>query len=104
MFKPLAIALLFASAPSFAGTPARPTARVQIADLDLGTPAGVKQFDRRLAAAARALCPHPNVLSLAERRDRLACARAAAQSAEQGRDRVLARVAARPVALAGHTR
>jgi UrcA family protein len=104
MFKPIAIALLLASAPSLAGTPAAPTARVQVADLDLATPAGLNQFDRRLAAAVRALCPDPNVLSLTERRDRLACTQAAMRSAEQGRERVLAGLAAGPLLIAGRTR
>jgi UrcA family protein len=66
------------------------TMRVSHADLDLSTKAGVKLFDRRIAAAAKAVCPDTSgVLEFA----RLAIARRCAAQAEKGakaqRDRIV---------------
>lgn len=55
---PLAVATAaLVSTPAFAGDAAAPSIRVEYKDLDLGTEKGRKTLDRRIAAAARQLCP-----------------------------------------------
>lgn len=66
------------------------TIRVSHADLDLRTRAGVELLDRRIAAAAKAVCPDTGgILEFA----RLAMARRCAAQAEEGarsqRDRIV---------------
>ena len=58
MFKTsLAITLLLAASPALAQSNANPvTARVQIADLNLSSTAGVAELDRRIDAAVKTVC------------------------------------------------
>lgn len=92
MFKyvvPLALCLTLAS-PSLASSPDQPpSARVSYVDLDLTRAEGRETLDRRLAKAARSVCPVLNRSSVAERFAAHACARRARAKA-----RVLAQVAA----------
>ena len=86
----LAIAALAMLPHNLSAQEAPEAVRVSHADLDLSTRAGVKLFDKRIAAAARAVCPDTNGIGEFAR---LVIARRCAAKAEKAvkpqRDRIV---------------
>ena len=67
------------------------TVRVSHADLDLSTRKGLKVFDRRIATAARAVCPDTTgVIEFARLAIARRCAAQAENRAKLQRDRIVA--------------
>lgn len=91
MFKHLFVAAIaLAATPAYAApTAGAPVARVAVADLDLGTPAGIEGLDRRLATAVRKVCPphDGNLRGAVYQRE---CRAEARRTADAARTRVLA--------------
>ncbi len=54
-----AIAVALVPVPAFAGDAKAPSIRVDYSDLDLASERGRNTLDRRIEAAAKALCPAP---------------------------------------------
>ena len=68
-----------------------PEVRVSHADLDLTTAAGVRTFDRRIMAAAKAVCPDVQGISgVARQFVARRCIALAISNAKPQRDRILA--------------
>lgn len=89
-----AIAVLSTSATQAQGqVPAR---HVRTADLNLASDQGVKALDRRISAAARAVCDSPDNAELSARIARRACIASARLSAQARRDQQV--IAARTLA------
>ena len=87
--------LVFAPAAAFA-QPATPSVAVSYADLDLGSNAGAKTLDRRLANAVRTVCGEHDGSAVAARR--FAAQRCITQKQAEVatlRDRAIASYAAR---------
>ncbi len=104
MFKQLSVAAIaLAATPAFAGPTAAPTARVAVADLNLGTTAGIASLDRRLAAAIRKVCPaHDGDLRGAVYQR--SCRAEARRTADASRTRILAQAGVERSTLAASLR
>jgi UrcA family protein len=97
-FIALASALITAgaitAAPAFGQTPAGEAqthvSLVRTADLDLGSESGQRQFQRRLAQAAREVCGTASDADLAGKNDVRKCREAAVARASAQSDEVLA--------------
>lgn len=75
------------------------TVRVSHADLDLNTMAGIKTLDRRIAAAARAVCPDTTgAFNLAEMMMARRCSAQVMKGTKPQRDRIVAASAGRRLA------
>ena len=78
------------------------TARVAVANLDLGTPAGVKALDRRILQAAAELCGTPSAADPHGGRAYRRCVEEAIAAAAPARARSIAfRQGGRPLLAAG---
>lgn len=83
----LPLSLLLAPSPSFAQIDEQaPALRVRVSDLDLSSPAGEKELDRRIRRAAVDLCPPPTGTRIAS----AMCIEDAVLSARKSRDLVIA--------------
>ena len=81
------------AAPAFAETPVTPDTNVsfvQTRDLDLGTDAGQRQLERRIAQAAREVCGVPSDLDLEGKNDLRQCRADAVARATGTRDALVA--------------
>lgn len=99
-----AIAATATLAPAFASAaPAEPvpTRAVSYAHLDLGSPKGQARLDRRIRAAAEAVCPGGDLRVSVRYLEHRQCVREAIARASSQRDRALAQAeSARRIALA----
>lgn len=77
-------------APVQAEPSASPSLAVRVVDLDLSTPAGVRQLDLRLARAASAVCEVDSPATLAANLRRWACEKAAIEGAAPRRAALIA--------------
>ena len=83
---------LAASTPAFAQGPTR---TVRYDDLNLSTPAGVAQLDRRIAQAAETICGSAFAMDLSGQADVARCRSATLDGVRMQRDTILASAAKR---------
>lgn len=98
-----ALAVAASAAPALAGDGRSdaPTRRVRVADLNMSSAQGIATLDRRINAAARAICDTPDQSDLQAKRAYRRCVSATRQAAQQQRDALVAQGQERmaPVAL-----
>lgn len=96
------LALAASTTPALAGTPDNETqsTRVRVADLNLSSAEGVAALDRRLHAAARAICDAPDISDLRALRRYRQCVVDAERAALAHRDAAIARARAQPALVA----
>ena len=94
-----ALAAAWTGAPASAQSTPTPTRTVAVHDLDLGRPVDIARFDRRLAAAARAVCADTSSSLYGSYAAAKGCERATRRTVAVQRDAAVER--ARGVALAG---
>ena len=100
-FTTFALAALSSSLLITPTVAAEPEARIiAVADLDLGTPDGQRQFDVRVARAAIELCGEASDVDLAGTNDVRACRDSVLEQAAQQRDVRLASKSVSPIRIA----
>lgn len=96
----LASLILVATAPAPQSSDTR-TVAVTHHDLDLATPRGQAELDRRMKRAAANACPNPGYTDAATAHRIRACVATALQQAAPTRERLAAQAKPHPIAIAG---
>lgn len=96
----LAPLILIAAAPAPQSAHTR-TVPVAHHDLDLSTPRGQAELDRRMRRAAAIACQRPGFTDVASAHRIRACVATALKQAAPARERLVAQAKPRPIAIAG---
>lgn len=104
MLAMAAIASAATIAPTVAAEPVTVTSIVRTADLDLASPVGQRELDKRIAKAAREVCGSASIVDLEGSNDVRACRKATIAEAAAQREQLLAAARSGPPILVASAR